>query len=483
MFGRTNKPFMLFLAFSILALVLAGCGSRQAQTAVMGGMGTVSQVTVTDSIETTGNLGASQLVTLTWGTSGLVEKTNVVVGQKVKAGDVLAILRADSVPADVVVAQADLAAAQRDLDELINTSLTLSQAQLAVITARKDVEEAENIYNALNYPRASDTLIKNAEAKIKAAEHNLVLLTRKYKEVQHHADGDPQKTAALLAMTNAQLELNDLKATLNWYIAKPSEADFEEAKINLEIARATLEEAREKRDRVKDGADPLDVAAAEAKVAAAQAKVDAMAIIAPFDGEVLVIHTQPGSAVEAKDSAIGLVNRDTIKIDTQIDETSIAAVALGNTAEITMDSLPGVTLKGVVTLIDPIGTTVNGLVKYTVTVAVETTDQPVLFGATATVTLITSEPRSMLAVPIRAVQTDADGEYVLKLNAGGAPERVDITSGNLSGNLVTLTNAGDLMEGDQVQLGSSSTGSESDGGSTSPSGPGGPGGGPFGIGG
>lgn len=460
--------------FLVTGLLLAGCSAAGQENTTFSQKAKVSSITLTDSVETSGNLSAAQLTTLTWGTSGLVEQMNVKLGDHVKKGDRLAQLKSDSVPADMLVALSDLASAQRDLADLKNSEEVFAQAQLSVITARKDVEEATNNLEALDYPRASDTLIKNTEAKILEAEKTLTLATRRYKEVRKHPDGDPVKTQALLAMTEAQLALNELKATLNWYLAKPTEEDYDEAKAKLEIARAAWNEAKDSRERVKNGNDPLVIASAKAKVAAAQAKVNAMYIIAPFDGEVISIHNNLNDTVENGGAAIGLINRDTMKIDTLIDETSISSIQIGNRAEITMETLPGVTLTGKVSLVDPIGQTISGLVKYTVVVSIDPTEESVLFGATATVKIITSEPHSALAVPIAAVQTDSKSEYVLRVGADSQTERVDIQTGDLAGNLVTITTQGTLKEGDEVLIGVNNSDNQNQNG---------PGGGAFGPGG
>ena len=219
---------------------------------------------------------------------------------------------------------------------------------------------------------------------------------------------------------------------------------------------------KRKRDIVKNGVDPLALTAATAKVAAAQAVVNGILTIAPFDGEVIAAQAVSGNAVAKGANSVALVDRSTLKIDTQIDETSIAAVTLGNNVEVTMESIPGVTLKGKVTLINPIGSVVNGLVKYTVTVSLESTDKPLLFGATANVVIITGEPHAMLAVPVNAIQTSSKGEYVVTIKADGSTEQVDVVSGDLADSLVTITTTGKLAEGDKVELstsGSSSSGS------------------------
>lgn len=440
--------------------MLAGCAGANANNTVTS-EGVVSSVTITDKIETTGNLSASQLVQLTWDTDGLIEKVNVKVGQKVKEGDILASLKSDSVTTDMITAQATLATAQRDLEDLVSSNLNAAEAQQAVLSAKKAVETAQNNMDALAYPRASDALIKNTQAQIWEAEKTLTIATRHYKEVQHHLDGDPQKTEALLSMTQAQLNLNTLISTINWYKAKATQADYDSAKAALDVARANLEDAKRKRDIVKNGADPLALTAAKAKVAAAQAVVNGIQTIAPFDGEIIAVQANAGDAVIKGNNSVAMVDRNTLKIDTQIDETEIQSVSIGNNAEVSMDSLAGTVLKGKVTQINPIGATVNGLVKYTVTIALEPTDKPLLFGATASVVIITGEPHSMLAVPVNAVQTDAKGEYVVVIGADGNAQRIDVTSGDLAESLVTVTTKGKLAEGDKVELSTSGSSSSS----------------------
>jgi multidrug efflux pump subunit AcrA (membrane-fusion protein) len=444
-----------FAVVLILTTLLVGCSTSASKGT--NSVGVVSSVTVTDKVETSGNLSADKLTTLKWGTGGVVEKVNVEVGDKVKMNDILAALRVDSVESDIATGQSDLATAQRDLQDLLDSKTSLAEAQLNVINARADVETAQNNYDALAYPRASDTLIKQTQAKIWAAEKALTLAHKAYKEVQHNPDGDASKTASLLNLTNAQLTLNDLRATYNWYIAKPTQADYDKAKAKLDLARAALEDARRKRDNIKGGADPLKLAAAQAKVTAAQATVNTMYIIAPFDGEVISVQAGVGNSAANGDSAVELVDRDTLKVETLVDETSISSISVGNPAEISMDSLPETVLTGKVGRIKRIGTVVNGLVKYTVVILIDPTDKPVLFGGTVNVTILTGEPHSMLAVPVNAVQTGTQGEYVILIKADGSTQRVVVESGDLVDALVTITADGQLKEGDKLQIGTSSS--------------------------
>jgi multidrug efflux pump subunit AcrA (membrane-fusion protein) len=180
-----------------------------------------------------------------------------------------------------------------------------------------------------------------------------------------------------------------------------------------------------------------------------------MNIIAPFSGQILTVETATSDPVNNGDPAIVMVNPQTLTVQAQVDETEIAQVKPGDPATITVAAMPGTTLNGKVALVDPIGATNNGIVTYTVYIGLDPTDQPVMYGATADVTLQTSDPRTMLAVPLGAVQNDSQGEYVLRYNTDGSTQRVDVKSDLISNGLVTIT--GPLKVGDSVYVGTVST--------------------------
>jgi RND family efflux transporter MFP subunit len=454
-----NKSLLKILSLLLASMfILTACASSSA-SAAPSDTGTVTSVNLADTIQTSGNLGADQLSALTWGTSGTVDKVNVKVGQSVKAGDVLAILKSDSVPAGIITAQADLASAQRDLQNLLDSQAAQAAAQLAVANAEQALNTAQKAVASVNFPRASDVLINNTQAKIDQAKLTLAKASDSYRLVARKPEGDAAKTTAELNMTTDQLNLNTLIATYNWYTGKPTSIDADILRANLATAKASLADTQRTFQTVQNGPDPVAVAAAQAKVDAAQATVNSMAIIAPFDGQVLTVRTAVGNPVQSGDPAVELVNRNTLKVDTLVDETAISSVSVGDTAKVKMDMLPGVTLNGKVTVISSIGTTVNGLVDYTVTIALDPTDQPVRFGATANVTLSTGQPHSMLAVPVAAVQSDSAGEFVVQVNPDGSTQRITVTSGSLSGNLVTINTTAALKAGDQVLFGTGSVSS------------------------
>ena len=80
------------------------------------------------TVGATGSVRAKQSATLTWWTTGVVDKVNVGVGDKVSRTDLLASLDKASLNQSVILAQADLANAQKTLDDLLNSDTARAQS-------------------------------------------------------------------------------------------------------------------------------------------------------------------------------------------------------------------------------------------------------------------------------------------------------------------------------------------------------------------
>ena len=159
-----------------------------------------------------------------------------------------------------------------------------------------------------------------------------------------------------------------------------------------------------------------------------------------------------GDLVNADELSVNLADMNHLYVETQVDESDIANVKLGNQAEVTLDAVPGVTLTGEVTAINPVGEVDSGLVKYKVRVDLDKVDGEIFLplGTTANVVITVKEAAATLTVPITAIQNDAQGEFVWIIQSDGSTKRVDVVSGSIVGDQVVVT--GDLQDGDRIQL-------------------------------
>ena len=376
--------------------------------------GTVVSLNVTKTAESSGSLEAQPSATVSWSTSGVVEKVYVKAGDQVKAGDVLMKLKTTSVDASIISAQADLIDAQKDLDDLLNSSDTdLAQAVIDLRDAQEAYDKAEDYLHYLQ-----------TNKKIPQTE------TRAYTQTRQNSWMYVYKT-----------KLYKGPAPEDWII---------EAENDLALKKAELANAQHTYDRLKDGANAQDVTAAQAKVDAAQATVDSMSVIAPFDGQVLYVESQPGNVVETGSVAIDIANLDHLVIEAQVDETDIAKVNVGDPITATLDAVDGLELTGKVAAVDPVGQEDSGVVKYTVLVEVDKVAEDVFLplGGTANVTIQVEPAITSLAVPAALVQHDSQGDYVLVVQGDGSTKRVNVVTGTIEGDLVVVS--GDLKEGSTV---------------------------------
>ncbi len=459
---KTNRKvhkISLLIVIAVVALAVAGCSlpaSAQRPGTTPEGLesGFVNSITLNDSIETTGTIQAAQDAILTWKTSGVVANVPVKAGDKVKAGDVLAELELTSIPSNILASLVDLINAQQNLKDLEPTQLALIQAMQKVAAAQDEVDARQRIVSGLGTPSSQGT-IDQAEATVLLAKIQLDKAWDKYEPFQNKPASNQIRAALYNQWAEAQKKYEQAVTRLNNVKGiTVNQTDLELAKANLELAKANLEDAQQNLADLQAGADPDQVAAAEARITAAQANLANMKITAPFDGEVLVVDVQTGDVVNAGQQAFTLANRDQLHVDTLIDETEISGVTIGDSASITLDSIPGQVLTGKVSFINPVGQQVSGNIKYPVKIDLDPVEMLVLLKASADVTIQVGEPRLSLLVPVRSIQLDDKGEFVNRLNEDGSFERIDVITGDLSGDQVVIF-SGDLAEGERVQLVSS----------------------------
>ena len=414
--AKNARYWVVGLALVLIVLfVLLRFNSAHASHNSAKATASVVLLNLAQTVEASGSLEAQPLANLKWKTSGVVDQVNVKAGDKIKAGDVLMKLKTTSVSSNIISAQADLVNAQKELENVQNSGTDLAQAVI-------DLKAAQEAYDK--------------------ADHYLKYLTTDPKVPQ------TMYTAKLVETRNGwryDYQTDNFKG--------PAPEDWiADAENDLALKKAQLDDAQRTYDQLKEGLNSQDVIAAQAKVDAAQATVDSMSIIAPFDGEVLYVESRPGDIVDTDTFAVNVANLDQLYVEMQVDESDIANVKMRDQVTATLDAVPGVTLTGKVTAINPVGEVVSGLVKYTVRVDLDKADKNLALplGATVNATIQVKDPTAMLAVPVTAIQNDSKGEYVWVVR-NGSPVRVDVVGGQIVSDHVAVT--GNLKEGELVQLG------------------------------
>ncbi|HSB89374.1 MAG TPA: efflux RND transporter periplasmic adaptor subunit [Anaerolineales bacterium] len=406
---------------------------------------------LTASVGATGTVRPNQLAVLSFETTGTVDRVLVETGDIVHDGDRLADLRQASLPAQVILAEADLVAAQRALDDLLHSNQALAQAQLALANARDALEKEQRDYTVNQEGnRGTAETVKAAQAKLAAARERMEQAKSAYEHAPGHlSDGGP-KADAYLAYNNARIAYNQALSAYNWYTGHPT--DIQQAQLEAEraVAQAAFDDAQREYDRLKDGPAADDIAAAEARVAAAQATLENAWIAAPFDGTITRVDVKPGDQVAPGSVAFEMADLRRMLVDVEVSEIDINRVQVGQPVTLTFDAILDRTYTGHVIEVGLVGVEVQGVVNFPVTVELDDSDALVRPGLTAAVNLVVDQIEEALLVPNRAVRV-RDGDRVVYVLRNGQPTAVPIQLG-VSSDTDSQVLGGDVAAGDLVLL-------------------------------
>jgi HlyD family secretion protein len=398
----------------------------------------------------TGIVDANQTAELSWETTGRVESVNVKINDHVAAGDILADLADNTLPQSVILAQADLVTAQRELEDVINSDTDSAEAYATLLEAEQDLRDAEDDRDQWNYNDADIGRVNDARADFIALEEEYKIYKTAYEAVENLPADDPQRVKVKEERDEFKLVRDKALRTLNYILGKAYGQQVAEDFADYDVAEAKLDDAQREWDRVKNGPNADDISAAEAKVAAAEATVSLGWVEAPFDGTITQAIPKVGDRVSSGELAFRMDDLNQLYMDVEISEVDINRVKVGQEAELTFDAISGAVYTGEVTEVSSVGVDSGSGVDFTVTLKIVDPDEQVKPGMTAAVNIIVSEETDILTIPSRAVRLD-EGERFIYVLRNGQLQKVVIGIGASSDTNIEIT-SGDVKEGDLIVL-------------------------------
>ena len=386
--------------------------------------------TVTQTIPISGNLTPVNQTDLDFAGSGKIQAVNVVAGQTVKAGEVLASLDPVSLQGSLTQAQATLTSAQAklSLDQAGATAQSLNQAQASVNTAQVQLQSDQT--------NQSDTLAVNAQmvAQAKSAKDSA--------DSKVSTDG-----CAPNATTNPCMSDEQAAATAdNNYQAAPVKAqqsnDQARSQVNrdtvaLQNAQASLAVLRQGTTSQQIQIDQSQVAVDQVNVDNAQRTLNQTTLTAPNDGVVSAVNiavniavgqttsasgsaasgssgasgsAASGSGAAASGSssssthAISILTPGAYAVTGAVSDAQIGQIALGQTARITPAGATDA-LTGKVTYIAAVATVTSGVATFAVTVTIDGSNPSLHAGTSASVSIIVNQASEVLTVPTSALRS------------------------------------------------------------------------------
>ena len=381
----------------------------------------VRQGEIARIIQFTGSIDADAQVQIFPKITATINMMRVDLGDNVKKGEVIALL---------------------DAQEL---SAQLSQAEAALEVMRANWAQMEKGARPEEIAQAED-LVKKATASLKEAESNY----NRLKDIYN-------------------------KGTI-------SEKEFESTEMAYTVARADLNSARERLKMLRAGATQEDREALKAQIRQAKATVDLAKIrlsyariTAPFDGIISERFFEPGDLATPARPLFTVVRMDSVRLIISFQGDLIQYITAGTPARIHVDAYSGEEFSGI---IDKVSPTLNPETRmFTAEIRIENTSHRLRPGMFATVTFsIDSHPDALL-VPKETVlyrQEDTSGagsgnseasqhNYLFVIEDETARRRevglghesggiVEITHGVSPGELVVTRGLHQIKDGDKVKI-------------------------------
>jgi len=155
--------------------------------------------------------------------------------------------------------------------------------------------------------------------------------------------------------SGARVKKGDLLVQID---ASAEEAQLTSAEAIAEWARVSLKRAQDLRAQNSNSQSDLDLAEAQAKQAEAnidnlKSAVAKKTITAPFDGRIGIRTINLGQYLPAGTAIVALESLDPIYVDFSLPQQQLADLATDLPVQVTTDALPGQTIEGKITAIDP----------------------------------------------------------------------------------------------------------------------------------
>jgi macrolide-specific efflux system membrane fusion protein len=147
-------------------------------------------------------------------------------------------------------------------------------------------------------------------------------------------------------------------------------------------------------------------------------------LVAPLDGRIISTAVVPGQVVVAAQAVFTM--SDHLIVQSNVDETDLKSVRVGQDVEVTFDSFPELLLKGTVHDIAYDATIVNNVTTYLVNIFLKETPPVIRSGVSANVFLIVSNRQDVLQIPTDALSPDNEVLFVPGEGETPVPRKIEI---------------------------------------------------------
>ena len=163
---------------------------------------------------------------------------------------------------------------------------------------------------------------------------------------------------------------------------------------------------------------------------------------------------QEGATVRERQAILTIPDMREMAVKTNIHESAVQRVAVGQSVEVSIDAFPDLSLTGVVTKVAVVADSANAFMNpdlkvYPTTIKIDGVHDWLRPGMSAEVEILVDQLSDIVYVPVQAV-TYWDDKRVVYVDNGGDPERREVETGTFSDSFIEIRSG--LREGEEVLL-------------------------------
>ncbi len=484
---RRRWPWLFLLLIPVLLLAIPFLGAqrnlatmRNTYTTVKPTVGAIS-VTVYGS----GSIEAGQHDSVYAPATGLVQQIQVAVGDRVAAGDVLAVLSSDALEARIAQLESQIDAFDKQIAAMPFTagSATIAapvagRVMSVYAVAGDPVVGVMDAYDALLVisadgkmkvelsepttlaPGTSVQIVGGSsgdvtvDGTVNSNQGGTTVVQFPDTEFTGGSPSDPDVTVTVKTVDGAVVGQGTLQIDAPVYVTASSgiiksvkrvagervvkgaplftltEAGYSSTFLTLVEQRATaLSDLRDARDQKAS-----------------------LTLLAPAAGIVETLAMTEQGQVMENQMVCMIGETASFQMQVMIDELDIAGIQVGQAATLQLSAFDYKSFPAKVENISSVGRTTGGVTTYPVTLRIDPA-AGILLGMSANADILVANKTDALTVPLKALKVDGTRTYVTVVTYNGTPnvatKEVDVTVGLANGNLVEILTG--LSATDEVQ--------------------------------
>lgn len=172
----------------------------------------------------------------------------------------------------------------------------------------------------------------------------------------------------------------------------PNTLAMEDLRLRRESAAESLETAKESREN--------------------------LIVRAPVDGVVATLGVSEGDSIDSGASLLSILEGEDMVLTIAVDELDVVSVEEGQSVNISIDALPDLTLTGTVEKISPVGSGDGGVTTYDVRLSFDSAGTGVRSGMNASGEVQVAHVENAVYVPAEALMTINNQQYVMVAEGG-----------------------------------------------------------------